>query len=190
MSRMTNHADYSAPTVLNRRRAIKLRNLEHAGASTHSVDFGVRHSVRAIRGGIRHLGAIRWWPTARLISATDHVRALIDEMTPSERNAHFWMTATLDMAFPFIYGALYCGVALRFLGRAGPVAAVIVVSVVALDLLENTAQLFALGERDFLLPLKSVATPIKNVLSIVILGVTILTFLTLGIRRIGRTIKR
>ena len=124
------------------------------------------------------------------ISATDHVRTLIDEMTQSERNAHFRMTATLDMAFPFIYGALYCGVALRFLGRAGPVAVVIVVGVVALDLLENTAQLLALGGRDFLLPLRSLATPIKNVLSIVILGVTILTFLTLGIRRIGRTIKR
>ena len=46
------------------------------------------------------------------ISATDHVRTLIDEMTQSERNAHFRMTATLDMAFPFIYGALYCGVAI------------------------------------------------------------------------------
>ena len=190
MGRMTAHADYSAPAVLNRRRALRLRNLEHAGTSTHSVDLGVRHSVSAIRSGIRHLGAICWRQPLDQISATDHVRTLIDEMTRSERNAHFRMTATLDMAFPFIYGALYCGVALRFLGRAGPVAVVIVVGVVALDLLENTAQLLALGGRDFLLPLKSLATPIKNVLSIVILGVTILTFLTLGIRRIGRTIKR
>lgn len=141
------------------------------------------------------LGFVVWAPFVGgqpldQISATDQVHTLIREMTQSERHAHVWMTATLDMVFPFIYGALYCGVALRFFGRAGPVAVAIVVGVVALDLLENTAQLFALGGRDLLLPLKSVATPIKNVLSVVILGVTILTFLALGIRRIGRTVRQ
>ena len=46
-------------------------------------------------------------------------RALIEGLTSEQRQAHAWITGTLDVAYPLAYGALFLGATLRFFPRKG-----------------------------------------------------------------------
>ena len=89
------------------------------------------------------------------------IRVHIEAMSHEQRRAHAWLTATVDVVYPFAYSALFAGLALRFLGRAGKVLAWMAAIAVPADLIEGFAQVVALNGGFFILPLKAIVTPIK-----------------------------
>ncbi|MEL8055552.1 MAG: hypothetical protein AAGK66_05320, partial [Pseudomonadota bacterium] len=78
-----------------------------------------------------------------------------------QRSAHAWMTATLDVAYPLTYGALFAGLTLRALK---PVFAIPAIAVIPTDLVEGFVQVLALNGNYELLWLKAFVTPAKLIL--------------------------
>lgn len=95
------------------------------------------------------------------ISDPDKIRAVIAAMTPEQRSAHWWMTLTLDYAYPLAYGGFYAGMALRFFGKLGPWLAIPALVCIPADIVENTVQLFLLSGDEGLIWLKAIMTPVK-----------------------------
>lgn len=91
----------------------------------------------------------------------EHIRAHIAAMTPQQRTWHIWTTATLDVAYPFAYGGLFIGLALRAFKRRGAWLALPSLHVIPADLTEGFAQVMLLSGHDNFMGLKLVATPIK-----------------------------
>ena len=89
-------------------------------------------------------------------------RALIEGLTGEQRQAHAWITGTLDVAYPLAYGALFLGATLRFFPRRGTLLAIPVLIGVPADLLEGLVQILALtGQADWLAA-KAELTPVKG----------------------------
>jgi hypothetical protein len=96
------------------------------------------------------------------IADPTEARALIEGLTREQRQAHAWITGTLDVAYPLAYGALFLGAMLRFFPRQGPLLAIPVLIGVPADLLEGLVQILALtGQADWLAA-KAVLTPVKG----------------------------
>ena len=96
------------------------------------------------------------------IADPTEARALIEGLTREQRQAHAWITGTLDVAYPLAYGALFLGAMLRFFPRRGPLLAIPVLIGVPADLLEGLVQILALtGQADWLAA-KAVLTPVKG----------------------------
>ncbi len=94
----------------------------------------------------------------------DAVRAIIAAMDDKQRMVHVFITGTLDLILPFVYGALFAGAALRFYPQVGKVFAALVLLAVPCDLIEGMVQILALtGAMDFL-AVKMVVTPVKIVM--------------------------
>lgn len=89
------------------------------------------------------------------------VLAHIDAMTPVQRTVHAWMTGTLDVAYPLVYGAFFIGMALRFLGRFGLWLALPGIAVVPVDLTEGVIQILLLTGSDNVAWMKVYVTPLK-----------------------------
>ncbi len=98
------------------------------------------------------------------ISDPAQVRQAITGMTPDQRVVHAWITATLDVAYPLAYGALFVGSAYRFYTRFGRYIAMTLLMVVPADLLEGVVQILALTDSMDLVDTKAVLTPLKTVL--------------------------
>jgi len=90
--------------------------------------------------------------------------AHIDAMTPTQRTVHSWMTATLDVAYPLSYGALFIGMALRFFGKVGVWIALPSMLVIPVDLTEGVIQVFLLNGYSDIAYLKEIVTPLKLIL--------------------------
>ena len=89
-------------------------------------------------------------------------RALIEGLNSEQRQAHAWITGTLDVAYPLAYGALFLGATLRFFPRKGALLAIPILIGVPADFLEGLVQLLALtGQVDWLAA-KAVLTPVKG----------------------------
>lgn len=88
-------------------------------------------------------------------------RALFDKMTPSERGMHFWITILLDTAYPLSFGLFFAGMALRFFGKWGKLAAIPGFAVLIVDLTENTLQAITLSGAAYVLEPKAWITPLK-----------------------------
>ena len=89
-------------------------------------------------------------------------RALIEGLTREQRQAHAWITGTLDVAYPLTYGALFLGATLRFFPRKGVLLAIPILIGVPADFLEGLVQILALtGPVDWLAA-KAVLTPVKG----------------------------
>ena len=89
-------------------------------------------------------------------------RALIEGLTKEQRQAHAWITGTLDVAYPLAYGALFFGATLRFFPRKGALLAIPILIGVPADFLEGLVQILALtGQVDWLAA-KAVLTPVKG----------------------------
>ena len=121
------------------------------------------------------------------VSSPDEARALIREMTPAQRVAHAWITATLDAAYPLAYGGLFAGSALRVFGFGpwGRLAAVPALVAVLADFGEGIAQVLALAGAADWLALKAVATPLKTVMFILGGGITLAAWATWARRRLA-----
>ena len=98
------------------------------------------------------------------LSDPAEVRQAISDMTRDQRAFHAWITATLDVAYPLAYGALFVGSAYAFYGRLGRYIAIPLLLVVPIDLLEGVVQVLALTDVADLIDAKAVLTPLKFIL--------------------------
>ncbi len=98
------------------------------------------------------------------VATVEDTRRLLSGMSAAQKDSHFMMTLLLDMIFPFAYGGLFAGLALRLNGKIGYWLAIPAFLVIPIDLAENTIQLLALSGHDDWLALKAILTPIKFVL--------------------------
>jgi hypothetical protein len=83
------------------------------------------------------------------------------------------MTGTLDVAYPFAYGAFFIGIALRYFGRFGIYLALPSLLCIPADLTEGLAQVMILTGHEGWMTLKIIATPIKLALYITGLLITL-----------------
>lgn len=91
----------------------------------------------------------------------DLVRAHIEEMTQTQRMIHAWVTATVDVVYPFCYAGFVAGLNLRFLGRAGLILAGVAAAAVGADVVEGVLEVIALHGGFYTLGLKAIVTPFK-----------------------------
>lgn len=89
------------------------------------------------------------------------IKAHLALLTPTQKYVHAWTTATLDVAYPFAYGGLFVGMALRFFDRFGVWLALPGALVIPVDLAEGVVQLLLLNGVENLLTYKQVLTPLK-----------------------------
>ena len=108
------------------------------------------------------------------ISDPGEVRALLATMSADQRFAHAVITATLDVAYPLAYGALFIGSAYAFYGRFGWMLALPFVVLIATDLLEGVVQVLALLEMVDWIDAKAILTPLKFLLFLLGVGVMVL----------------
>ncbi len=101
-------------------------------------------------------------------------RALLDSLTEAQRSAHFWVTALLDTAYPLAYGGFMAGMALRFFGRFGKIAAFPAFATIIVDLTENTVQALALSGVADVLAAKDWLTPLKFLLFLIAAAITLI----------------
>ena len=95
------------------------------------------------------------------VASPDRVRELIAGMTPEQRTAHAWITGTLDVAYPLVYGSFFAGMALRFFPRVGAGLGAFIALVIPVDLFEGLVQILALtGQADWVAT-KAFVTPLK-----------------------------
>ena len=125
-------------------------------------------------------------PLLDVIVSGDAARERLSEMSASERQLHFWATVTLDTVYPLAYGALLAGLALRFAGSQGPLAAMPALLTVVTDLFENLTQALALQGLPQLIGLKTLLTPAKFALFITAALIGAGLMLSAGLRDILR----
>lgn len=95
------------------------------------------------------------------LSDPNEVRQAIAAMSVDQRIFHAWVTATLDVAYPIAYCALFIGSAYRFFPRYGRFIAMPLVVLLATDLLEGLVQVLALTESADFIDAKALLTPLK-----------------------------
>ncbi len=111
----------------------------------------------------------------------DAIRAHVAEMSAEQRRVHAWMTGTLDVAYPFAYGACLGGMALRAFPDKRWLLLPILVCIPA-DLVEGLSQVMILTGHDGWVAVKAVATPVKLAAYITAIGIA-LAGLTVLLRR-------
>ena len=95
------------------------------------------------------------------IANGERSRTLIAGLSEAQRSAHFRVTVFLDTAFPIAYGGFFAGMALRFFGKYGRIAALPALATAIVDLTENTVQALALSGAADALDAKAWLTPLK-----------------------------
>ncbi len=96
-----------------------------------------------------------------MISDPETARGVLAGMGAGERQAHLWVTLLLDTAYPLSFGLLFAGLAWRFFGTSGRVAAIPGFAVIIADLTENMIQALALSGLADVLAAKAWVTPLK-----------------------------
>ncbi len=97
-----------------------------------------------------------------MIQSGDAAMARLAGMTAEQKQAHVWVTALLDSAYPLAYGAFLAGFAARFSPPSWrPWIAWPALATVIADFAENGFQIAALTGNPDLLAVKSVLTPLK-----------------------------
>lgn len=128
------------------------------------------------------------WQLSYIDALSDpaQVRESIAAMSTSQRSAHTWITATLDVLYPLAYGALFIGSAYAFYGRFGWLVAIPFFVLVPTDLLEGLVQILALNGLADWVDLKAVLTPLKFLLFLLGVATTVLGWLIWLSRRFRR----
>ena len=104
------------------------------------------------------------------------IKAHITAMSETQRRTHAVMTATLDVAYPLTYGALFGGLALKVFR---PIFAAPSFLTVPTDLAEGAVQILVLnGDMQFLW-LKAYLTPLKLILFITAIIIAIFALIKL-----------
>ncbi len=98
------------------------------------------------------------------ISDPTEARQVLAGMSPEQKSIHAWITATLDVAYPLAYGALFIGAAYQFFPERAVWLARPTYVLVPIDLIEGVIQVVALiGAADWM-DAKAIVTPIKTLL--------------------------
>ena len=111
------------------------------------------------------------------ISDPAKVREAIAMMSEDQRLAHSWITATLDVVYPIVYGIFFIGCAYAFYGRFGQFLAIPLVVLVAADLAEGLVQVFALNDWLDWVDAKAYLTPLKFALFLFGISMAVVGFL-------------
>lgn len=98
------------------------------------------------------------------ISDPSKARRAISTMSSAQCIIHAWITATLDVAYPIAYGALFIGSGYKFYGKFGWLVASPMLVLVPIDLIEGVVQVLALTEVVDWIDAKAYLTPIKTIL--------------------------
>ncbi len=114
------------------------------------------------------------------ISDPEKVRHHIAEMSALQKTVHAWTTATLDVAYPLTYGALFAGLAWR---AFQPVFALPAIAVIPTDLAEGFVQVMALTGNSDLVWLKAYLTPAKLVLFFAAIAISLAALCMSYLRR-------
>ncbi len=96
-----------------------------------------------------------------MLRSGEEAHALIGTLSGEQKTAHFWITVLLDTVYPLAYGGFFAGMALRFFGSFGKIAAVPALATIVVDLTENTVQALALSGAADALDAKNWLTPLK-----------------------------
>ena len=147
-----------------------LRDLPSQLASTRCIVISLVVTLLMMIA-LRIVPAIWLFSLIDLISDPEMVRSQVEAMTREQRMIHAWTTVTLDVIYPLAYGPLFAGLALRYLGRAGPFIAIFAGIAVIADLVEGFTQVVILHGGFFMLPAKAILTPLKyGSVSVALLG--------------------
>lgn len=103
----------------------------------------------------------------------EQIRAHIEAMTPLQRRVHTWMTATLDVAYPLVYGGLFIGIILKAFTKFGRWLVLPAIFVMPVDLVEGVSQVLLLNGYDGAMEIKLVATPLKLLLFVAALVISL-----------------
>ena len=96
---------------------------------------------------------------------SDDIIAHIQNMSAAQKSAHIWTTATLDVAYPFSYAALFGGLTVTAFPHQKWLALPILICV-PFDLIEGVTQIALLNDQFDWVLIKQVVTPIKFILLI------------------------
>lgn len=118
------------------------------------------------------------------ISDPMEVKAAIAAMSEYQRHFHAWVTATLDVAYPVAYGALFIGSAYRFFPFKGFPLALPAMACIPVDLAEGVVQVLALTGTADLVGTKAVLTPLKQLLFVCGFLITIAGWMKWSIDRV------
>ncbi|MEM6535815.1 MAG: hypothetical protein AAF613_09270 [Pseudomonadota bacterium] len=110
---------------------------------------------------------MRHWQFELIDTLSDpaEIRDHIAVLTQVQKQVHIWVTATMDVAYPFAYTALFVGMALRYFGRFGPWLSIPIAMALPADLVEGFIQILALMGQDQLVGWKAWLTPLKFALA-------------------------
>lgn len=100
-------------------------------------------------------------PMLDLISHPDANFQRLSEMNAQHREAHLWVTLTLDSLYPIAYGGFLAGVALRYAPRYALAAASPALALVLVDIVENALIVSALLGNAGIVHIKAYATHFK-----------------------------
>lgn len=120
------------------------------------------------------------------MSDPEQVRATIAALSAEQRTAHAWITGTLDVLYPLVYGALFIGSAYAFYGSYGRLVALPYYVLVATDLLEGIVQILALNGVADWVDAKAVLTPLKTGLFLLGVLTTVIGWISWLWKRIRR----
>ena len=109
------------------------------------------------------------------------IEAHVLAMSPTQRTVHIWMTATLDVLYPLVYGGFFIGAARRFYDHRWLVLPSLLV--IPTDLAEGVVQVFLLSGHMEALPLKEILTPLKFAFYFPALAIALLGIARSAIRR-------
>ncbi|MFZ5666681.1 MAG: hypothetical protein ACOY7L_15820 [Pseudomonadota bacterium] len=113
-------------------------------------------------------------------------RALLDRLTPWQRDVHAHATLLYDGLYPLAYGAFFAGLAVRLGGAKARWIALVMLGGMVADYAENIVQLLALSGRADWLDAKTLLTPIKFALT----GTAVAATMVLAIRATWARVRR
>ena len=113
-------------------------------------------------------------------------RALLDRLTPWQRDLHAHATLLYDGLYPLAYGAFFAGLAVRLGGAKARWIALVMLGGMVADYAENIGQLLALSGRADWLDAKTLLTTIKFALT----GTAVAATLVLAIRATWARVRR
>lgn len=113
-------------------------------------------------------------------------RALLDRLTPWQRDVHAHATLLYDGLYPLAYGAFFAGLAVRLGGAKARWIALMMLGGMVADYAENIVQLLALSGRADWLDAKTLLTPIKFALTGTVVAATLVLAITATWARVRR----
>lgn len=91
----------------------------------------------------------------------NEILAHIALLSSEQKHVHIALTATLDVVYPFVYGAFQAGMAYRYLGKLGRWVALLSIFCIPVDLIEGFSQVMLLLGNESFITLKTIVTPVK-----------------------------